>query len=75
MTNMLILYSFLSNLFCKDRLALNFSFNVPYGLATDWEGHYETDYTSLRYYFSTASLAIKLADHFSNGIGFSNYLS
>lgn len=57
----------------KDRFVLNFFFNVPYGLTTDWdadwEGRYEADYTSLRCYFFTPSLAVKLTDHFSIGFG------
>lgn len=57
----------------KDRFTLNFSFNVPYGLTTDWEGdwegRYEAVYTSLRCYFFVPSLAVKLTDNFSIGFG------
>ncbi len=57
----------------KNRVSLNFSFNVPYGLTTDWEGdwegRYEAVYTSLRCYFFVPSLAVKLIDHFSIGFG------
>lgn len=57
----------------SDRVTVNFSFNVPYGLTTDWdgdwEGKYEADYTSLRCYFFVPSLAVKLTDRFSIGFG------
>ncbi|OAQ21251.1 OmpP1/FadL family transporter [Thermosulfurimonas dismutans] len=57
----------------NDRFTLNFSFNVPYGLTTDWdgdwEGRYEAVYTSLRCYFFTPSIAVKLTDRLSFGFG------
>ncbi len=57
----------------RDRISLNFSFNVPYGLTTDWdgdwEGRYEAVYTSLRCYLFVPSLGIKLTDNFSVGFG------
>ncbi len=55
------------------RFTLNFSFNIPYGLTTDWdgnwEGRYEAVYTSLRCYFFTPTISIKLTNRFSIGLG------
>ncbi|QJA05619.1 hypothetical protein FVE67_01870 [Thermosulfurimonas marina] len=57
----------------QERFTLNFSFNVPYGLTTDWPGdwagRYDAVYTRLRCYFFTPSVAVKLSDRLSLGLG------
>ncbi len=57
----------------SDRFTLNFSFNVPYGLTTDWDsdwaGRYDAVYTKLRCYFFTPSVAVKITDRLSLGFG------
>ncbi len=56
-----------------ERLAASFSFNLPYGLTTDWdsnwEGRYEAIYTSLKTYFMMPSVAYKLTDKLSLSAG------
>ncbi len=57
----------------NEHFTLNFSFNVPYGLTTDWDGdwagRYDAVYTRLRCYFFTPSVAVKLTDRLSLGFG------
>jgi len=57
----------------NERLTLNLSLNVPYGLATDWDGdwagRYDAVYTSLFCYFITPSVAVKLTDKLSLAVG------
>ncbi len=56
-----------------DKLAASFSFNLPYGLTTDWDsdwpGRYDAIYTSLKTYFMMPSVAYKLTDKFSLSAG------
>ncbi|MBX6423234.1 OmpP1/FadL family transporter [Thermosulfurimonas sp. F29] len=57
----------------NERLTLNLSLNVPYGLATDWDGdwagRYDAVYTSLFCYFITPSVAVKLTKRLSLAVG------
>ncbi len=55
------------------RWATSFSFNLPYGLTTDWDsnwpGRYDAIYTSLKTYFLTPSLAYKILPGLSISLG------
>ncbi|OAG28008.1 OmpP1/FadL family transporter [Thermodesulfatator autotrophicus] len=56
-----------------ERVALSFSFNLPYGLTTDWPddwpGRYDADYTSLKTFFWVPSISFKLNDKFAIAVG------
>ncbi|WP_022853427.1 OmpP1/FadL family transporter [Thermodesulfatator atlanticus] len=56
-----------------ERLSFSFSFNLPYGLTTDWDddwpGRYDADYTSLKTFFFVPSVAIKINDKMSLSVG------
>ncbi|WP_457755942.1 OmpP1/FadL family transporter [Thermodesulfatator indicus] len=57
----------------NNRVSLSFSFNLPYGLATDWPndwpGRYDADYTSLKTFFWVPSISFKLNDKLSIAVG------
>lgn len=57
----------------NDRLVLGFSGNAPYGMITEWDNDwtesYMTTYTNIRAVYFTPSLAWKITDELSIGVG------